>query len=158
MTNRNLKWLTTNAIVCALYVALTIILSPLAYGAVQIRFSDILMVLPAHNKKFIPGLVLGTAIANMFSPLGLLDVFVGTLATLTYVLIIAKFNNAFSVLLVPPLVVALFIGWEMTYLFNVPFIITAISIFVGTFFSIFAGYILLKIALGNKNISKFLEE
>lgn len=76
------KFLTTTAIVAAMYVVLTLAVAPLAFGAIQFRVSEILNQLVVSNKKYIWGITLGCAIANLFSGNGILDFFVGTAATL----------------------------------------------------------------------------
>ncbi|QQD86145.1 QueT transporter family protein [Jeotgalicoccus sp. ATCC 8456] len=65
-----------NAVLAAIYVALTVI-NPIGTGAIQLRVSEILCVIPFFNRKYIPGILLGLAIANAFSSLGLIDVAVG---------------------------------------------------------------------------------
>ena len=70
------------ALVSALYVAVTIILAPLSFGAVQLRASELFNHLAAFNKRYILAVAIGCAIANMFSPLGIVDVLFGTVGTL----------------------------------------------------------------------------
>ena len=65
------KTIAFNAIIAAIYAVMTLAISPIAYGAVQLRVSEIIIFLAFYNKKYIPGLVLGCIIANLFSPLGL---------------------------------------------------------------------------------------
>ncbi|MCK1976163.1 QueT transporter family protein [Jeotgalicoccus huakuii] len=72
----NVRDLAINAVLAAIYVALTVI-NPIGTGAIQLRVSEILCVIPFFNRKYIPGILLGLAIANAFSSLGLIDVAVG---------------------------------------------------------------------------------
>ena len=48
-----------NAIIAALYAALTISLAPLSYGPIQVRVSEFMTLLAFTNRKCLPGLVLG---------------------------------------------------------------------------------------------------
>ena len=66
----------------ALYAALTMLLSPLSYGAVQLRLAEALGVLPFFLPETAVGLALGCALANTLSAAGALDVVFGSLATL----------------------------------------------------------------------------
>ncbi len=80
--NRPTKFITRTAVIAALYAALTLIVYPIAFGNVQARISEALCILPLFMPEAIPGLTLGCLIANLFSPNGVLDVVVGTGATL----------------------------------------------------------------------------
>jgi uncharacterized membrane protein len=68
----------------ALYAALTVApgLNALAYGQVQFRVSEGLLAFAAADVAAVPGLAVGTALANIFSPMGLIDVFYGAALTL----------------------------------------------------------------------------
>lgn len=71
-------------VIAALYALLTLAAASLdlAYGPVQFRFSEALTVLPVFTPAAIPGLALGCFLANLASPLGVVDWVFGTLATL----------------------------------------------------------------------------
>ena len=75
------NYLVKSAVVAALYAVLTLLLPVASYGPIQFRFSEILVLLVFYNKRFIPGLILGCAIANLFSPMMLFDVVFGTLSS-----------------------------------------------------------------------------
>ncbi len=81
MNNSKTRGLVTAAIVAALYVALTLLSKPLTIGFVEIRFSEVLTVLPYFMPSTVWGLFAGCLIANIFSG-SIIDVFVGSLATL----------------------------------------------------------------------------
>ena len=70
------------AIAASLYAALTMLLAPISYGAIQFRLSEALCVLPFFFPYTSVGLFLGCAAANTLSAAGLLDVVFGSLATL----------------------------------------------------------------------------
>ena len=78
------KAITQASLIAALYVALTYLanLLGLASGAIQIRFSEALTVLPLFTAAAIPGLTLGCLLANLLTGCALWDVIFGTLATL----------------------------------------------------------------------------
>ena len=83
-TTKNVRFLTQAAMIAALYAVLTYAAAAvnLAYGAVQFRFSEALTVLPVFTPAAIPGLAVGCFLANLGSPLGLVDWILGTGATL----------------------------------------------------------------------------
>lgn len=66
----------------ALYAAITVPLAPISYGPVQLRVSEALAVLPIFMPEAVPGLFVGAAVANMWSQAGIVDVILGSLATL----------------------------------------------------------------------------
>ena len=68
------------AVISALYAGLTLVLAPISYGAIQVRVSEALTILPLFCWEAIPGLAIGCFIANL--PMGLWDMLIGTLATL----------------------------------------------------------------------------
>jgi len=78
------KYLARAGVIAALYVVLTYLagLMNLAYGPVQFRFSEALTVLPFLFPEAIPGLFVGCIVSNLISPYGVLDLIVGSAATL----------------------------------------------------------------------------
>lgn len=80
MQKSSLRGLTLAAVLAALYAALTILLPVPQYAGVQVRFAEALTVLPWLFPAATPGLIVGCALANLFSPFPL-DVLFGSLAT-----------------------------------------------------------------------------
>lgn len=83
-SSQKVRFLAQGAVVAALYAVLTYVAAAvnLAYGAVQFRFSEALTILPVFTPAAIPGLALGCFLANLASPLGIVDWIFGTSATL----------------------------------------------------------------------------
>ena len=79
--SQNLRKLCISGIVAAMYAAITVISAPIAYGGVQFRLSEALMVLCWFRPWLGVGLTLGCLLANFFSTVTVLDVVIGTLAT-----------------------------------------------------------------------------
>lgn len=140
MEKNKTKFITKTAIVAALYVALTWAFSWMSYGAIQFRVAEILVLLVFIDKKYFLGLVLGCAISNAFSPLGMVDVIVGTFATivaLLFIIFIRKImgDNKKSLIissLGPVISNAVFVGIELTILFKeLPFILNAAYVAFG---------------------------
>ena len=70
--------------IAAVYTALTMLSASLglASGAVQVRISEMLCVLPVYTSAAIPGVTVGCLIANMICGGTVYDIIFGTLATL----------------------------------------------------------------------------
>ena len=94
MTNTGIRKITFAGVTAALYAALTIASSPIAYGAIQFRISEVLCILPFFFPFTVPGLFVGCIIANLFSPYGILDLAVGSAATLAAALVTMKLGKA----------------------------------------------------------------
>ena len=114
------KSLTRAAIIAAAYCALSLVSSALslAYGPVQLRFSEALCVLPFFLPETAWGLGVGCLITNLLSPYGLLDLVVGTLATLLAAVWSGRCRSAWTAA-VPPVVcnmvlVGAMLAWEST--------------------------------------------
>ncbi|MBF6625828.1 QueT transporter family protein [Aerococcaceae bacterium zg-BR9] len=78
--NRTLD-LVKSAIVIALYMALTFLVAPVAFGPVQFRISEILNYLGLYNRRYVYAVTLGVFLANFYQ-YGIVDMVVGSLTTL----------------------------------------------------------------------------
>ena len=101
------NFLVKSAVIAALYAVLTVMLPVASYGPIQFRFSEILVLLVFYNKRFIPGLVLGCAIANLFSPMMLFDVVFGTLSSYIAFMLMIKAKNLYIASIFPVLLVSI---------------------------------------------------
>ncbi len=75
------EFIARSAITAALYVVLTLLSYPLSYGMVQFRMSELMTLLVWFDPSYIPGLLVGCALANLFGTGGMVDVVFGTLAS-----------------------------------------------------------------------------
>ena len=77
------RFIVTAALIAAAYAALTYVSAALglAYGGIQFRISEALNILAAFTPAAVPGLMIGCVIGNIGSPMGLVDIVVGALAT-----------------------------------------------------------------------------
>ena len=82
--NKKTLFITQAAMIAAIYVVLTLTVNAfgLASGAIQVRISEALCVLPVFTPAAIPGLFLGCLISNTLSGCVILDIIFGSLATL----------------------------------------------------------------------------
>jgi len=70
------------AVVAALYAGLTFVVMPVAYTPMQLRISEVLCILPFFFPFSVWGLFVGCIIANIISPYGIIDLVVGSIASL----------------------------------------------------------------------------
>lgn len=146
-----------NAIIAALYVALTYAFYWCSYGMIQFRISEFLIILVFFNPNYIYGLTIGCALANIYSvTMGLtpLDILFGSMATLISCLLMSPMKHLFIATLIPCLANGLIVGAELTFLMGgngAFFYVNFGWVFLGEFvvISIF-GYILF-LALMKKN-------
>ena len=84
MRNKKVLFLTQAAVIAAIYVVLTIFISAfnLASGAIQVRISEALTILPFFTPAAIPGLAIGCLLSNLLTGAAVYDVVFGSLATL----------------------------------------------------------------------------
>ncbi len=82
--DKRTKYITRSAVIAALYVALTAVSAAfgLSSGAVQIRISEALCVLPVFTSSAIPGVAIGCMISNLIFGASLPDIIFGSIATL----------------------------------------------------------------------------
>jgi uncharacterized membrane protein len=107
----------------ALYAALTLApgLSGLAYGQVQFRVSEGLLAFAAADVAAVPGLALGTALANIGSPLGPVDVFYGAALTLIAALGMWWVGPKLWALALPVIVNGLGVPVELALVLDLPY-------------------------------------
>ena len=142
----NSRKITKQAMIAAMYVALSVALAPISYGAVQIRVSEALTLLPVFDPASIFAVTVGCFLSNLIglftgaNILGALDIVFGTLATLvaavlTYAFRNIKFKGLPILSAVPPIIInAVVIGLELCILINGRFNLTvflAQALFVG---------------------------
>lgn len=123
MRNKRVTLITQASMIAAIYVVLTLLISAfhLASGAIQIRISEALTILPAFTPAAIPGLFIGCLISNLLSGSLPMDVIFGSLATLlgacgTYFLRKWKWT-----LPIPPILAnVLIVPWVLAYVYHLP--------------------------------------
>lgn len=84
MKNKKAYFITQAAVIAAIYVVLTLAVNAfdLANGAIQVRISEALTILPFFTPAAIPGLFVGCLLSNFLTGAPIWDVIFGSLATL----------------------------------------------------------------------------
>ena len=128
-------------IIAALYVVFTLISNAfgLANGAIQVRISEALTILPAFMPAAIPGLFVGCILSNTFTGAILPDIIFGSLATLAGAFGTWALRNTRSFLLpIPPIlantiIVPLVLKYAYKLDGTLPFMM--LTVFIGEFIS-----------------------
>ena len=107
------KQLTRGAVIGALYVVLTLVLAPFSFGAMQLRISEVLTVLPFIMPEAVLGLTIGCFISNIICS-SIVDAIVGTLATFLAAVVTAKTKKLFLAPLPAVLFNAVLVGGVIT--------------------------------------------
>ena len=177
MSKDKSRHLTHVALIAAAYTALSVALSPMSFGAVQVRASEALCLLPVICASSVYGVTLGCMLTNIVgiatgaSILGVMDVVLGTLATLcaaimTRALRNVRFGNIPFLSSLPPVLFnGVVVGAELAYVmapnskFLPTFISCAASVAVGEFLSCSVlGLILLRALESNKSALAFFQD
>lgn len=117
------KSIAKNAIIAALYAALTYAFFFCSYGPVQVRISEFLVLLVFFNPNYIYGLTIGCILSNIYSPAmssfcSPLDIVVGTLATIIALILISLSKHLLVATIFPALTNGFLLAWEFTFLAN----------------------------------------
>lgn len=118
----NIKEISLSAVLAALYAALVIILAPLSFGPVQLRFADCLIPLSAIlGLPAILGATIGTFIGNTYFMLGIIDVIGGSIANLVAAsLIFYLRRRLFPSCVAGSIVIGVFVGGYLWIYFPPP--------------------------------------
>lgn len=130
-----------SALIAAIYVVLTYIASMmgLSSGAIQLRFSEALTILPIFLPEAIYGVFIGCMVSNLLTGSMILDVIFGSLATLAAAFLTRKFRKnlplafsfpiIFNTIVIPPIVYFLYRS-ASTLIF------TYVTVFLGELISV----------------------
>ena len=120
------------AVTGAAYTALTVALAPISYGPMlQFRISEALCVLPFLCPTSMWGLFVGCLLANLYSPVGLLDIIIGPLATLLAAFLTSRARNKWIAPLPPVIVNGAIIGFVLALTYTPDAIWQNLPIYAG---------------------------
>ena len=157
--NKRVKFICHAALIAAIYVLLTYLAAAmgLSSGAIQVRFSEALCILPYFTAAAIPGVTIGCLLANILTGCALWDLLFGTLATLigaVFARLLRKnkwlvpLPSVLSNMAIIPFVLIYAYGVEDAY----PFLLLTVGI--GEVISIYGLGMALIFALEKRNIFK----
>ena len=143
MRNNVVRAITSNAIVAAIYFVLTSLSYPISFLGIQVRIAEALVLLCFFRRDYIFGLTLGCFLANLFSPIGILDAVFGTAATIIACLGVSFMKQLAIATLIPIAVNAFVVGAELYFLLQEPFWINVGFVAIGEFIAVgILGYLL----------------
>ena len=127
------RFLVRAALYAALYAMLTLApgLNALAYGPIQFRVSEALLVFACVDPAAVPGLTIGTALGNLNSPMLVVDVLFGSLLTLVAASLMQRLGPRFIALLVPVVVNGLGVAAMLAMVLGLPFWASAVWVGAG---------------------------
>ena len=158
MRNKKVLFVVQAALIAAIYVVLTYFISAfnLASGAIQVRISEALTVLPYFTPAAIPGLAIGCFLSNLLTGCLPMDVLFGSLATLIGAIGSYLLRKNKWLVPIPPIVSnTLIVPFVLAYVYGVegsiPFFMLTVG--VGEVISCYVhGMILLNAFLPYRNI------
>ena len=128
-------WMCYAAIIAAMYVVLTYVakLFGLDSGMIQVRFSEMLCILPMFTSAAVPGLAIGCLLANILGGAVILDVVFGPVATLigafgTYLLRKRKWIAPLPPVLANALIVPFVLAYGYGMSEAIPFMMLTVGI------------------------------
>ena len=119
MKQLNTKQLTLNGVIAAVYAVLTFI-NPLSFGVLQFRISTLLLPLAVFVPQVRAGLVIGTAIGNLNSSLGVIDIVVGSVVSAIAVYLVPKVKVKFIMPVLYAIDSGVLVALELWYCFKTP--------------------------------------
>lgn len=149
------KDIVQNGLLAALYCVLTYVMAPISFGAIQFRLSEILVLACFFDKKKIIGLTLGCFLANLISPLGLMDIGFGTLATFLACLGIIFSKHLIVAIIFPVIANGIIVGFEL-YLIGEPLWLSMGTVALGELGVMIIGYIIFMLLKRNKHFFKIV--
>lgn len=153
MKRKKITSLAYGSVIAAVYAAATYLSAILgiAYGPVQLRFSEALTVLSIFTPAAIPGLTIGCILGNLSSPYGIWDIVFGSAATLISAIVARKLRKLkikdlpLLSIIMPVIFNAVIVGTEITLLMPsneagfVAFAVAALEVGVGELIVCLAG-------------------
>lgn len=141
--NSKTKYLTLNAVIAALYAVMTLV-NPLSFGVIQFRVSTLLLPLSVYISQIRLGLVVGTAIGNLNSSLGIIDIVVGVIVSSIAVYLVPKVKIKIIMPLLYAIDSGVFVALELWYCFKSPIWYNIITVGVSGLILYFIGLEIMK--------------
>lgn len=152
----DVKVITRNALIAAVYVALTLLTYPISFMGIQVRLAEILVLLCFFRKDYALGLTLGCLISNSasFHPL---DMLIGTIATLLSCIGVMFCKHLCIAILFPVVLNGAIIGIELNILLKEPLWFSIMTVAIGELIAMSVGYILFMLLKKNKRFFELID-
>lgn len=157
----SVREVTKTAVVAALYVVITLVLSTISFGVVQIRIAEMFNYLVLFNKRYLWGVSLGVFLSNFASPTWTLDVPIGTASTFIFLLIVMLVTKPIKSMPIKFVATAIIISlsmftiaWELNVMTKAPFWAGWLTIGLGELLSMTIGGIIIYLLSKRINLTK----
>lgn len=127
------KTIALAAVLAAMYATLVQILHPISFMQIQIRVANALIgLVPIIGMPAVYGLTLGVFLANLTSPLGIIDL-ASPLFSFIGLYIIYKLRNHSTLagLLIYSLILGAWVSFMLWYVHGLPYLLTFIYVTIG---------------------------
>ena len=157
--NKQLKMIIWEAMIATIYVVLVLILPWISYGDLQFRIAEALLVLVFFNPRHAIGIVIGTFVANIFSTVSIIDIVVGTTATImALVPMYFTRKKPLIALIFPVLTNAFIIAAMLYYILEYPYWLSVLQVGIGEAAVLYVlGYPLFRIIKQNEHLKELME-
>lgn len=133
--------LIANSMIMAVYVVLTMVTYPVSFLGIQFRIAEVMVLLVFFRKDYAIGLILGCAVANLPSTIGLIDVAFGSLATALTCVCVMFCKQLAVACIFPVLFNSFIVGFELYQFLDLPFWLSTAQVAIGETAVMIVGYI-----------------
>jgi len=135
----NIKTLTVNGVLAAMYIAVSALVQPFGFTNVQFRVSEMFNHLVVFNKKFFFGIIFGVFLTNLFfSPMRLFDIVFGvahSAISLGLIILLSKYTKNTLLLLAANAIIfsinMYIIALELYLALGLPFLFSWVTTAIG---------------------------
>ncbi|MDD2262148.1 MAG: QueT transporter family protein [Clostridia bacterium] len=125
------KYVIIPALIAAIYCALIFMFMPVSFGTVQIRVAEALTVLPYFTPSAIYGLFIGCFLANLIGGAGILDIVLGSLATLLAAFLTYRMKSKWLAPFPPIVINAFVVGYILNVYYGMDYWLAVASVAAG---------------------------
>lgn len=143
MKQNKTKHLAINGVVAAVYAVLTLI-NPLSFGVIQFRVSTLILPLAVFVPQISPGLVVGTAVGNLNSSLGMIDIVVGSVVSFIAVFIVPKARIKTLMAVLYAVESGILVSLELFYCFKTPILYGIVTVGISGLILYSLGIVIMK--------------
>ncbi|KKE79913.1 QueT transporter family protein [Oceanobacillus caeni] len=135
----NIKTLTANGVLAAMYIAVSALIQPFGFTNVQFRVPEMFNHLVVFNKKFFFGIIFGVFLTNLFfSPMRLYDIVFGvahSAISLGLIILLSKYTKNTLLLLAANAIIFSFnmfiVALELYLALGLPFLFSWVTTAIG---------------------------
>ncbi len=137
------KYLTKASMIAGIYIVLVLVQIPLgelAFGPIQLRLAEGLVLLPLVEGAAVPGVFIGCLVSNAilasYSGFGLIDIVGGSLVTLLAAYLTSKMSNKILGILPPVILNGFIVSIWVSYFTKISYWYTVLGIGAGELASV----------------------